>query len=128
MEITSNVLTFLAPCLLLLLCSSALDTEIPEDNRYIFRMANPVVTLQALEELTALLRSELSNEVENKRNFDGGYGSRYVAAHSVGSKLMALKQAADWNGPGRKKRQVNETLPRSPKAVKQTADWNGPGR
>jgi hypothetical protein len=40
-----------------------------------------------------------------KRQVDAGYGSRFVAAHKVGSKLVALKQASDWSGPGRKRRQ-----------------------
>lgn len=66
-----------------------------------------LLTIQVLEDLVAKLRSELPNDV-NKRQFDGGYGSRYVAAHSVGSKLMALKQAADWNSPGKKRRSTGE--------------------
>lgn len=66
-------------------------------------LERPELTLAVLEELIDDIKSHNSISA-HKRRIDAGYGSRYGVASSVGSKLMALKQAADWNGPGRKRR------------------------
>lgn len=104
---SSYIVSVLLILILTVIGSSSAAAQSTDGNRFnLGTISDPYLTLQVLEELIASLRSELSIETAEKRQFDGGYGSRYVAAHSVGSKLMALKQAADWNGPGRKRRQT----------------------
>ncbi|KAK2190497.1 hypothetical protein NP493_78g04031 [Ridgeia piscesae] len=66
---------------------------------------DPLLTLALLEKLIDDIEMQpMARAV--KRRYDAGYGGRYGAASRVGAKLMALKQAADWNGPGRKRRSV----------------------
>lgn len=72
-------------------------------------LSDSQLTIAVLTELIHNLEGD-SHSAPSKRRFDGGYGSRYGVAQSVGSKLMALKQAADWNGPGRKRREVAEDM------------------
>jgi len=67
-----------------------------------FELNNSMLTLEVLEELADRIRTSVQFNPENKRNENTEY-ARY-GRHGVGSKLLALKQAADWNGPGRKKR------------------------
>lgn len=66
-------------------------------------LSDPDLTVAVLEELIDFVSK--GNNL-HKRGLDMGYNNRYRVASSVGSKLMALKQAADWNGPGRKRREV----------------------
>lgn len=78
-------------------------------DRHKREISDPWLTIAVLEQLINSIQEDLQKtEQLDKRNFDVGYGNRYGVAHSVGSKLMALKQAADWNGPGRKRRSADE--------------------
>lgn len=71
-------------------------------------VSDPDITIAVLEELIEALREKNQGSTTNisKRRFDGGYGNRYNVAQRLGSKLMAMKTAADWNNPGRKKRET----------------------
>ena len=70
-----------------------------------------LLQIEVLEGLLSQLKGEAFGHGAVKRRFDGGYGNRYGVAHSVGAKLMALKQAADWNSPGRKRREAPVAAP-----------------
>ncbi|KAK2161094.1 hypothetical protein LSH36_121g02026 [Paralvinella palmiformis] len=90
-------------CVLVVLIASFSSTQAFTINRA--ALVDPSLTEAVLEELLEAIRQEEAplNTIE-KRRIDGGYGNRYGVAQSLGSKLMALKTAADWNNPGRRKR------------------------
>ncbi|ELU08670.1 hypothetical protein CAPTEDRAFT_215078 [Capitella teleta] len=94
----------MASCIVIAsLTSRAQATSLHRQRRDV---TEPSLAIAVLEDLIMELRDEIHSK--KKRRFDAGYGSRYGVAQSVGSKLMALKQAADWNGPGRKRREAEE--------------------
>jgi len=94
---SQSCLLLISICTLCLLILSTQASTIYRQRRAI----EPELTEAVLEELLEEVREHASPA---KRRVDAGYGGRYGAASSVAGKLMALKQAADWNGPGRKRR------------------------
>jgi len=68
-------------------------------------MGDAILTADFLEELADKIRnSGHRTSFQEKRNENERTEYSRYNRHGVGSKLLALKQAADWNGPGRKKR------------------------
>jgi len=94
-------LIFLSLCTLCVLLSTTQAASTHRQRRSI----EPELTEAVLQELLEQVREQA---VPAKRRVDAGYGGRYGAASSVAGKLMALKQAADWNGPGRKRRSAEQ--------------------
>ena len=69
---------------------------------FIHALCGGVLSYRLCAEIVAMFTwlttaSVLTAIYRNKRQFDGGYGSRYVAAHSVGSKLMGQSSAQSLN-------------------------------
>jgi len=105
MQLPACTLVALSLCTLCLFDQSS-ESEAAPSLRQRRSTYDQELLVAVLEELLQDIKHE--NAQLAKRRVDAGYGSRYGVASSVGSKLMALKQAADWNGPGRKRRGVSE--------------------
>lgn len=106
MYVQASTLVALSICTLCILDQSS-EAEAAPSLRQRRSVYDPEILVAVLEDLLADIKHE--NTV-HKRRVDAGYGSRYGVASSVGSKLMALKQAADWNGPGRKRRALEDDV------------------
>ncbi|XP_074660369.1 uncharacterized protein LOC141912852 [Tubulanus polymorphus] len=74
-----------------------------QKKRSAVRLSNPALTAAVLRELMEYIVDTHGLD-KAKRDFDGGYGSRFASASNYGNKLMALQAATDWQGPGRKRR------------------------
>nr|QUP52009.1 DH31 [Urechis unicinctus] len=104
MQSHASTIVFTLTCLVLI--SSVTRTQaLGEGSRRI--QSNEVsdhdLMIDVLLELLGTLRGT-NPTIKEKRQMgvDAGYGSRYDVVNRLSSKLMAMQQAADWNGPGRK--------------------------
>jgi len=79
---------------------------LPVSDNLSWDLSNAALTVDVLEELAERIRSSASSTYEGKRSENENMEYSRKGRHGVGSKLLALKQAADWNGLGRKKREA----------------------